>query len=249
MSRSLFVAVISVVACGGPAFAQPALGSGVAPTTSGTTEHLDTTPRLRLGHYSSADGLFGLVLDRTPAPPRAKVDGAPEILELAVRRTGPSGATLVSARGELVLVVEGGGQVTANVGVRRDLRLRRDADAEPLATPPVPPVDGPMIKALEGAVHGSCAAPIRLDLGRPAAASNRGLVHTLQRITQALENVCRDAVGQAAVQRKLRTVRVAQASETRLSLEDGVFTVQGNLEGEALGPFADEIQSFVEHRL
>jgi len=208
------------------------------------------TPNQRLGHYASVNGLFGLVLDRTAKTPRALVDGKTEVLELAVRDRGDNLFSLVSARDELVLDIDSSGRITMETAADPAAPLRRDGDAERLAEPKAPAVDATLTTAEGARLKEKCGAPIQIEIaGKPPTAASRGVYYAVERSTRALEQVCRDQAGQAAIKSKVRIIRIAHDAATRTSLDGGVLTVQGDLEGPAFGPFTDEIRHFVESKL
>jgi len=219
---------------------------GVAPAANG---NFVATPRARLGHYSSSDGLFGFVLDRTPRTPRVHVDGTTNVIELGVRDHGGGVVSLESAGGDLVLAVDDAGRVTNISDARRDVPLRHDADAQPLPEPPLPAIDVSFVRSLEARAKAKCGTVVHFEVrGMVGAAGVRSAYHTLQRCTRAVEAVCRDKAGQDAVKRKLTTVRIAQAPASRLTLDGAVLVVETDLDSPALGPFSDEVRGLLESK-
>lgn len=216
-----------------------------APTTTGSD--LATTPKQRLGHYSSADGLWGMVLDRTATPPLAKVDGTSALVDLAVRRGG-SGVTLSDATGAIVLSIDDWGHVV-RVGVDgKAIPLRRDADAQPLgAAQAASPIDESALRASEARAKEICGSKIRFEL--KGTASPRGAHHTMERALRMLGNVCRDKAGKDAVSKKLTTIQVGQAPASKITFAGSTLTVLGDLEGEGLGPYPDEMAAVLEPKL
>jgi hypothetical protein len=204
------------------------------------------SPELRLGHYSTPDGLFGLVLDRTATPPRARIDGKEGVIELAIRRDGQA-VRLLSASGELLLLVDERGAVSKATPTKT-VRLVRDAGAQHLPAPPVPEDSGALLRNAEAKAKETCGgATIRFELeGSPAA---RGTFHTVQRTVRMLEAVCRDAAGKAAVKKKVARIRIGQSASTKVTFTDASLSIAGDLEGEALGPHIDEMQPVLEGKL
>ena len=210
------------------------------------------TPTRRLGHYSSRDGLFGMVLDRTNGPPRARVDGHTEILELAVRRLGSESTILVSPHLDLTLDVRSDGRMTVSaegVPADRDTWLVRDADVPPL---------GPAVRETpaEAAAHAAqvlqaaCGAVPKVDfVPRLRADEAAGAVATTWRAVHALAGTCRDSLGQRALTKEVRRIRIGAATASTFTLGGGTLVIQGDLAGESRGPFSDEIQRFVESKL
>lgn len=108
----------------------------------------DGTPALKLGHYSTPDGLKGLALDRTGATPKARLDDSKEVVALfseeILDRGDLVGTWLNGPDGKHWLRLDRSGEVHW-LG-RGDDVLVRDADAKPLgaatqqgiATPPEP---------------------------------------------------------------------------------------------------------------
>lgn len=227
-----------------PAAAQ---ASATTTTTTNDAKSDEETPKLRLGHYSSPDGLFGFVLDRTATPPRAKIDGKPAVLELAVRRDGSERVQLLSAKGELMLLVDKWGSVSMISGAN-PVRLRRDADARALADVTTPETSDTLLREAEGKAKEVCGgAAIKYELeGKPSA---RGTFHTVQRTLRTLESVCRDAAGKEAVKKKVQRVRIGQATATKVTLTNATLGVTGDLEGESLGPNVEDIQPVLEGKL
>jgi hypothetical protein len=90
-------------------------------------------PQLRIGHYSSGDGLTGFVFDRTGAKPKIRMDGTHETLVLEPK-SAPLDQTDLVEQGYGVRIRLGQyGQVIYFRGPRADsVRVARDADADPL---------------------------------------------------------------------------------------------------------------------
>lgn len=99
-----------------------------------------------LGHYTSPDGMIGLVLDRTGDIVKIQVDKSPDIIQLTAKEDRKSGDLV----GNRFLSPDGKGVIYIGVrggidyyGPRDTLSLRRDADAEPLGAPTVAGVPAP----------------------------------------------------------------------------------------------------------
>jgi len=206
--------------------------------------------RLRLGHYSSGDGLSGLILDRTTeGAARARLDGSTTVIDLAIVRSSERRALLISADGTLTLEIDDRGGVRRYEG-EREVRLFRDGDAEPLPAAATPAVDAARLGALEGRARAACGAGVRFELGaKVTAPQQRGVSHVLERAARALESVCRDRAGKDAVAKKVRTVRLTVAPRAKTAFEGGVLVVEGTFEGEELGPTAHELRVVLERGL
>lgn len=92
-------------------------------------------PRLRIGHYSTGNGLIGFVLDRTGTPIKLRFDGSDEILALSTERSPNDSITLKRDDGAAVLRIQETGQVLvfSDQLSSGSASARRDQDAEPLA--------------------------------------------------------------------------------------------------------------------
>lgn len=126
------------------------------PSTAGTTTTTPTSAadqerpaqaNLRLGHYSTGDGLQGLVLDRTSTPIRARFDGSKDVIELTPRAGNRTGETrLLDPKGNTLLEIDDSATVTLFTE-RGTARLIHDGHADPLPAAtiagqaPEPPAD------------------------------------------------------------------------------------------------------------
>jgi hypothetical protein len=92
-------------------------------------------PRLRIGHYSSGDGLVGFVLDRLGTPIKLRFDHSDEILALTTERAYDDSVDLKRDDGRGVLRLHPNGRVVVFSNVFRDgsANVYRDQDAKPLA--------------------------------------------------------------------------------------------------------------------
>jgi hypothetical protein len=110
----------------------PPAAAASGSNTDAIDRHL-RVPKLRLGHYSSGDGLTGFVFDRTGAKPQIRMDGTSEIIELTPRGAPHGQTDLAHGIQGVIIRVGEDGQVTYFRGPRGDsVRMIRDADAEPL---------------------------------------------------------------------------------------------------------------------
>ncbi len=126
------------ILCSCVLFAAACAGRGASPTatTADATpgEPDDRTPALRLGHYSTGDGMHGLVIDRTGERAKIRIDGDAAIIELTAR-PGDSRDTqkLVDPTGKPRLAIdERGGVVWLDHG--KDVFRDGDANALGAAT-------------------------------------------------------------------------------------------------------------------
>ncbi len=140
--------VVAAVGCGGGGGAK---GSGsVAESPSSTS----VVPGLsKLGHFSSADGMVRLVVDRTGEKMKVRLDGDKDVIELTpeeVRHRSNGqliGYALIAPDGKRRLFLGVGGDLTYIKDERDELPLVRDGEATALGEPtmkgPPPPPKPP----------------------------------------------------------------------------------------------------------
>lgn len=129
----------SVAACGGgkpdPVAPTPAAHADKdKPKDDGTIRPI-TQGQLKVAHYASGDGVVGLVLDRTSARPKVRIDGEKDIIELTMEEDRSGGERrgwyLKSPDGKNILYLGSGGNVKVYRG-RDELHVNSDKAAEPL---------------------------------------------------------------------------------------------------------------------
>jgi hypothetical protein len=162
--NTTMLSILSVFAwgCGGP----PAATAQTAPTRSderSSAGAATTPPReadasdircnddpraqpegaLRLGHYSTADGSTGFVLDRTGAEPRLSRDGHDEVLVLR-EKPADGGSEYVHEGPDVWIRIERHGHVMyQGPDGYRGVDAYRDANARPLSEGPPGPITCP----------------------------------------------------------------------------------------------------------
>ena len=139
----LVAGVLMSVACGGqsPAPVTAAKPDAKADAKNDKAEKSDgvvrpiTSGQLQVAHYATADGVLGLVLDRTSARPKVRIDGEKDITELTMEEDRFGGERrgwyLKSPDGTNVLYLGARGNLKIFRG-RDDLALNSDKPAEPL---------------------------------------------------------------------------------------------------------------------
>ena len=124
MKRALFTGALLFVAAGSIACG----GNGASSSPSSTP-----AGKLRLGHYSSGDGLVGFVLDRSGPVPKVRIDGTSEVLELEIRRSSRTSTDLVNHDKHIGIAVDDDGSVVfSQRGAGPNKEMHRDGDASPL---------------------------------------------------------------------------------------------------------------------
>jgi hypothetical protein len=130
MPKRALVALLLTMAA--PIFA---CGGSSQPSAASSTASPGASPagKLRLGHYSSGDGMVGFVLDRTGPVPKVRLDGTSEVVNLEIRRTSHTSMDLVSHEKHLGIAVDDDGSVVfSQRGAGPNREMYRDADASAL---------------------------------------------------------------------------------------------------------------------
>ncbi|MEJ7732167.1 MAG: hypothetical protein WKG00_23530 [Polyangiaceae bacterium] len=157
MRMPAFLLLAFLAACGGGA-TSPTTADDPSSTGGATGKAKDKVPEWKLGHWSSPDGLVGMVIDRNGAKPKIKIDGQKDVVELHLEkhldRGDSKGNWLNGPDGKHWMFLGEGGQLAFIKPETRDnaelrhavgfLPMTRDADADALgaatqvgiATPP-----------------------------------------------------------------------------------------------------------------
>jgi len=104
-------------------------------TWSDPTSRASTPAQLKLGHFTTADGMYGFVLDRTGAKAKLKIDGENDIIELTMEEDRAHGElrgyTYVSPDNKKRLYITTGGSILYYRG-HDEHRVSFDKDAPAL---------------------------------------------------------------------------------------------------------------------
>lgn len=166
-------------------------------------------PTLRLGHYSSGNGLHGLVLDRTTTPVLARLDGSDEILVLTPEAAAYGDVALVRDDGVRLLRVDArGGARLALPGARDPIELYRDGEAAPLAPARCP--DGGPASAAQASSQALAGLGVEggVRLEGPAPEDAWVLCLAIAHAQLAVGRVAASSFGARAVRESLRSIRV-----------------------------------------
>ncbi|MCU0659245.1 MAG: hypothetical protein MUF64_29495 [Polyangiaceae bacterium] len=134
MKKNVLIAMaLLAAACSAPPPpSTPAPAASSAPTAAKPA----TDGQVKLGHFASADGMHGFVLDRTGEKPKLRIDGANEIIELTVKEDRPrgelAGYSMIGPDGTRHLYLSVGGSLRWFKGGKDELPVTKDKDAEPL---------------------------------------------------------------------------------------------------------------------
>lgn len=134
-SNTIISALLAIpLGCGE---APPPLAASPPPCPTARSSRLPASP-LKLGHYMTADGVTGFVLDRTREPARIRFDGEAAVFQLTMEELRTPGAqylgvSYLTPSGKSLVRVSKEGQIELSRGA--DLvPVVRDGDAEPLPT-------------------------------------------------------------------------------------------------------------------
>ena len=127
----------------------------------------DPGPPLRIGHYSTRNGMAGFVLDRLGETVKLRFDGSEEIIALSKQPASLGALSLRDDNGHVVLRINNNGGITLfGPGFFDGAGVVRDQDASPLEIP-----------AATKSQAAEKAASLGQQLGRVGA---RALVLTLE---------------------------------------------------------------------
>ena len=130
MKTPLVVLAFTALACGN-GNPPPAAPPGNTPPPAATSGSM--TPALRLGHYSSADGMVGFVLDRSGPTPKLRMDNESDVVPLTMRKTSQRSFDLINADKHIGLGIDDTGTIIfSKKGAGPNKEVFRDADAQPL---------------------------------------------------------------------------------------------------------------------
>jgi hypothetical protein len=106
-------------------------------TLLGPLARAEDAPLLRLGHYSTGNGLAGFVLDRQAVPAKLRFDGSEEIIALTPVRASGNTTLLEQDDGSALLRLDDrGGVILYTAAAREGEPAFLDQKATPLALPP-----------------------------------------------------------------------------------------------------------------
>jgi hypothetical protein len=214
-------------------------------------------PKLRIGHYSSGDGLIGLVLDRTGTPPLAKIDGDPEVLVLQPGagfedRRGVRWTPLRRDTDEVLLEVAQNGQVRYYApGSTTAMPVHRDADGEPLSRTSSPNAAGLTARcaALTAEVANAVGTRVEISATAPGEGDRAAFEEAAENAAKALERVGDNNLGKRAL-RSLKALEVRMGESISVEVKGAraqVFIVPAL--GLAGRPSSARIQKVLEANL
>jgi hypothetical protein len=183
--------------------------------------------KLRLGHYSSGDGLTGLILDRSGAKPMARFDASDEVFVLTPAEGIRDWTRLVQDDGMGLCSVSKYGEVEVYLKGHNDpVEVARDGGGKSLATVSGASVGDVHQAAREQSEAASRAtgATITFDPGKPDGDGLGVYLEAMKNVEVGLAVVGGDDLGKAAL-KKLHKVAFAPGDTADAKLAGNTLTV------------------------
>jgi uncharacterized protein DUF4908 len=189
-------------------------------------------PPLRIGHYSSANGLAGFVLDRLGTPIKVRLDGSDEILALTAEPTGRDAVSLKRDDGRYLLRIEADGGMTLFAAAFRDgVKVIRDQSAEPLTIAPATRAEAEdKATSLARQLKRQSGAAVDIALEARALGKDSGawsaMADAVTAVGIALDSVLADRLGREAVAAKLKRVIIRDSGHVAIKLVGQTLVVE-----------------------
>ena len=193
----------------------------------------ESGPPLRIGHYSSGNGLIGLVIDRVGTTIRVRFDGSEEILALIAEPAPYNSTTLKRDDGVSVLRIYETGRILIFSDKLPDgsADAHRDQDAEPLvvkkATKEQAETEAESLgRKLRRA--GAPALAISLDAPRLSAdaAEWSAMADAIAVTGITLAEMLTSPIAREVIAAKLRRVVIRDADRAEVKLADDTLIVE-----------------------
>ena len=190
-------------------------------------------PPLRIGHYSTGNGLIGFVIDRMGTPIKLRFDGSEEILALTAEPAPYNSVTLKRDDGTSVLRIYETGRILAFSdklsGGSAD--AYRDQDAEPLAVKKATKEQAETAAELLGRKLRRAGAPaIEISLDAPGlsvgAAEWSTMADAVAVTGATLAEMLTSPIAREIIATKLRRVVIRNADHLDVKLADDALIVE-----------------------
>jgi hypothetical protein len=190
-------------------------------------------PPLRIGHYSSGDGLMGFVLDRLGTPIKLRFDGSDEILVLTPEPAPYDSVTLKRDDGRWLLRIYKDGKVLlfSDKLSGGSASVYRDQDAQPLAVKAVTKAQaraGAAALAEKLKRAGGVALAVELEAPRLADASESwAAMADAVSVTEAtLVEMLASPIARQVITAKLRRIVIRDSGHVDIKLENRTLVVE-----------------------
>jgi hypothetical protein len=193
----------------------------------------DAGPPLRIGHYSSGDGLTGFVLDRLGTPIKLRFDGSDEILVLTPQPAPYNSVTLKRDDGRWLLRIYQDGKMLlfSDKLSGGSANVYRDQDAQPLA---VKAVNKAQARAGAAALAeklkraGGVALAVELEAPRLADASESwaAMADAVSVTEAALVEMLASPIARKTIVAKLQRIVIRDSGHADIKLENRTLVVE-----------------------
>jgi len=230
--------------------------SALACTIATATAGAEPGAPLRIGHYSSGNGMIGFVLDRLGTPIKVRFDGSDEILALTPERAPYDSMTLKRDDGNGVLRIYPNGQVLVFHPklAGGSARAYRDQDAQPLtvkaATKTQAHADaaalGPKLK------RGGVTLTVVLEAPRLGDKADgwSAMADAVAVAGATLGEMLESTIARETIAEKLRRVVIRDAGRIDIKLEDTTLVVEIAADQPITGrPSTARLRSVIEDLL
>jgi Domain of unknown function (DUF4908) len=193
----------------------------------------DGGPPLRIGHYSSGNGLIGFVLDRLGTPIKLRFDGSDEILILTPQPAPFDSVTLKRDDGRWLLRIYQDGKVLlfSDKLSGGSAPVYRDQDAQPLAVKAATSAQARAgATALAEKLKRSAGVALAIELEAPRladASESWGAMADAVSVTEAaLVEMLASPIARKVIAAKLRRIVIRDGGHTDIKLEDRTLVVE-----------------------
>lgn len=193
----------------------------------------ESGPPLRIGHYSTGNGLIGFVIDRMGTPIKLRFDGSEEILALTAEPAPYNSVTLKRDDGTSVLRIYETGRILVFSdklsGGSAD--AHRDQDAEPLAVKKATKEQAEIAAESLGRKLRRAGAPaIEISLDAPNlsldAAEWSAMADAVAVTGATLAEMLTSPIAREIIATKLRRVVIRNADHVDVKLADDALIVE-----------------------
>lgn len=188
---------------------------------------------MRIGHYSTPNGLIGFVLDRLGTPIKLRFDGSEEILALTTEPAPYDSVTLKRDDGSGVMRIYPNGQVHVfdNKLQGGSARAYRDQDAQPLT---VKSATKAQAQAAAGALGqklkqtGGVTLAIALEAPKLGDKSDgwAAMADAVSVAGETFGEMLASTIARETIAAKLRRVVIRDAGRVEIKLEDSTLVVE-----------------------
>lgn len=210
----------------------------------------EPAPPLRIGHYSTRDGMAGFVLDRLGDTVKLRFDGSEEIFALSKEPASLGALSLREDNGGYVLRINNGGGITLfRPGFRDGAGVIRDQDAKPLEIPAATKSQAADKAATFGQqISRIDRTPLVITLQAPSLAENSeawaAMADAVAIVDITLKRVAADTLGREAVASKVERVVIRDAGHISIALDGRTLVVEIDADRPLVGrPSSKRLES------